>query len=147
MWISSEPATRKKQARRKNSVPAFPLLLSLKKTLVVGASPNPERYSNRAVLQLLKAGHPVVAWGKRTGTIGMVSIKTKYEMETGIHTVTMYVGAGNQHVYYDAILALPPARIIFNPGAENPEFYEMAANRGIEVTDECTLVMLSVGTF
>ena len=43
-----------------------------KKTLVLGASPNPERYSNRAMLKLRAHGHAVVAVAKRKAIVGDV---------------------------------------------------------------------------
>jgi hypothetical protein len=59
----------------------------------------------------------------------------------------MYVGVQNQPGWYDYILSLKPKRIIFNPGAENPEFAQMASKNGIEVVEACTLVMLSIGNY
>ena len=44
----------------------------LKQTLVVGASPKPERYSNAAVRLLQEYGHPVIALAKRAGFIDKV---------------------------------------------------------------------------
>ncbi|MBL7891153.1 MAG: CoA-binding protein, partial [Bacteroidia bacterium] len=53
----------------------------------------------------------------------------------------------NQPSWYDYILSLKPKRIIFNPGTENPEFEKMAASKGIEVQEACTLVLLSIGQY
>ena len=59
----------------------------------------------------------------------------------------MYVGEKNQPPYYDYILSLKPKRVIFNPGAENPEFEKIVRDAEIEVLEACTLVMLSVGNY
>ncbi|MBN8702449.1 MAG: CoA-binding protein [Bacteroidetes bacterium] len=118
-----------------------------KKTLVVGASENPERYSNKAIRKLLEYNHPVVAYGLKKGEVQGVSITDSQEVFPEIDTVTMYVGAKNQPPLYNYILSLNPKRIIFNPGAENAEFEKMAQESGIEVDNACTLVMLSVGTY
>ncbi len=119
-----------------------------KKTLVIGASMRPERYSNIAVNKLNAAGHPVVALGLRAGMIGETEILTGFPDVEHIDTVTMYVGMANQPQYYDYILkTISPKRIIFNPGAENETFKELALQQGIEVEESCTLVMLSLGLY
>lgn len=118
-----------------------------KKTLVLGASSKPEQYSNMAVRNLLSAGHPVEAIGREPILIGSITVSTTPEQYKDIHTVTMYLNATRQAAYEDYILSLHPQRIIFNPGAENPDFAKKARQQGIEVLEACTLVMLSVGTY
>jgi uncharacterized protein len=46
-----------------------------------------------------------------------------------------------------AIIAAKPARVIFNPGTENPELEEHLAAAGIAVVHACTLVLLRTGRF
>jgi predicted CoA-binding protein len=118
-----------------------------KRTLVVGASEKPYRYSNKAIRLLRRYDHPVVAIGLREGRVEDVEIKKGFPDFEEIHTVTLYVGPPRQPQFYDYILGLRPERIIFNPGTENDEFEEMAAEKGIEVVENCTLVMLSSGLF
>lgn len=113
------------------------------KTLVVGASPNPSRYSNKAVRLLKMYGHEVVPLGIRDGEIdGLKIIKGKPDI-SGIHTVTLYVGQARQPDYYEYLLGMKPKRIIFNPGTENTEFIRLAEKQGIETIQNCTLVMLN----
>jgi hypothetical protein len=116
-------------------------------TLVLGASPDPGRYSNLAVRRLVQHGHPVISVGRRSGSIGEVPIRYHLPSGTAIHTVTLYLNAANQRELEDGILALEPRRIIFNPGAENPRFARRAAGLGIDVIDACTLVMLATGRY
>lgn len=118
-----------------------------KKTLVLGASANPEQYSNMAVKKLLSAGHPVEAIGKEAFQIEAVAVKATQEPFSEIHTVTLYMNASRQSAYEEYILSLHPKRIIFNPGAENPGFFEKARLAGTEVLEACTLVMLSTGAY
>ena len=118
-----------------------------KKTVVIGASENPERYSNKAIHRLVSHQHPVVAIGLRKGNVDGVEIITDRPQMDDIDTVTLYVNPKNQEAYYDYILSLKPKRIIFNPGAENPEFEKRAEENGIEVVEACTLVMLSIGNY
>lgn len=119
----------------------------MKKTLVIGASENPERYSNKAIKQLRAHGHEVLAVGLREGVVDGVKIEKGTPAYSGIDTITMYVGASSQPPLYNYLLSLNPRRIIFNPGAENPEFEKMAAAKKIETVEACTLVMLSVGNY
>ncbi len=118
-----------------------------KKTLVVGASTKPERYSNKAVQMLREYDHDVIALAKRTGHVDGVAIQTEFPNESDIHTVTMYLGAKRQPEYYEKIVNLKPKRVIFNPGAENHEFREKLESAGIETVEGCTLVMLRTNQF
>ena len=118
-----------------------------KPTLVIGASPNPERYSYLAVTRLQKHGHSVIALGKKTGSINGIAIHTEKDPAIKIDTVTLYLSPALQQEYQDYILSLRPKRIIFNPGAENPAFEKIAEEQGIEVLEACTLTMLSIGNY
>jgi len=117
------------------------------KTVVIGASPNPRRYSNMAVKRLKQHQKEVEAVGLRNGEIDGVSIQKGHPEMDDVHTVTMYVGARNQPSLYDYILSLKPERVIFNPGAENPELKRKLLDQGVEVLEACTLVMLSTGDY
>lgn len=118
-----------------------------KKTLVLGASANPERYSYLAVKRLRKNGYPVAAIGRKPATVGDVEVATNPEPMQDIDTVTLYLNPANQQAYYDYILSLHPRRIIFNPGAENPELEALASAKGIYTLEACTLVLLSTGQY
>ena len=119
----------------------------MKKTLVLGASLKPSRYSNLAVNRLLDNNVETEAFGLRKGHIRDVEVKTDFEDFQDIHTVTLYVGARRQSEYSDNILQLHPKRVIFNPGTENPELYKILEDNGIEVEVACTLVLLSTGQY
>lgn len=118
-----------------------------KLTLVLGASENPQRYSYLAVNRLQAHGHPVVAIGKKEGKIGSVPIITNHPALQNVDTVTLYLSPQHQKEYYNYILQLHPRRILFNPGAENEELYELARKNGIQPVEACTLVLLSTGQF
>ena len=118
-----------------------------KKTVVLGASQNPSRYSYLAIQRLRAHQHPVIAIGKREGKIGDQPIIKEHPEMNDIDTVTLYLNPQNQKPYYDYILSLHPKRIIFNPGTENDELAEMAAEKGIQPLEACTLVMLSTGQY
>ncbi len=118
-----------------------------KKTLILGASENPNRYSNMALKKLRAHGHEVVAIGRRTGRVDDVDIQKSLPGEKDIDTVTMYMNEQNQKEYEDYILSLNPKRIIFNPGAENYSLAKRAKEKGIQPLEACTLVMLGTGQY
>ncbi len=118
-----------------------------RKTLVIGSSENPARYSNMAIRSLRKNNIEVVALAKREGRVLDVEIQTEFPENKDIHTVTMYLGAQRQPEYYNPIVELMPKRVIFNPGAENDEFAGILENNGIEAIEACTLVMLNTRQF
>jgi predicted CoA-binding protein len=120
----------------------------MKKTLVLGASPKEDRYSNRAVKMLTDHGHPVIAVGLREGFIDETPIILASQVSaTDIDTISLYVGPNNQPEYYDFLLNLSPKRILFNPGTENEELMDLARKRNIEVEEACTLVLLSTNAY
>ena len=119
----------------------------MKKTLVLGASPNPIRFSHKAVKSLVRHGHDVVPVGNRQGAIMWQKIIIGKPEITDIHTITLYLNPENQKNYYDYIISLSPKRIIFNPGSENQELIELAVKNNIEVSIACTLIMLNTSNY
>jgi predicted CoA-binding protein len=118
-----------------------------KKTLVLGASDNPARYSFLAIQRLRDHGHPVVAVGRKNSQVGDVKIDKDKKKHEGVDTVTLYLNKRHQQEYYDYILSLKPKRIIFNPGAENEQLTELAKKNNIDVLEACTLVMVTTGQY
>jgi uncharacterized protein len=118
-----------------------------KKTLVIGASTNPARYSYLAINRLLGNDHPVVAIGNKAGKVQDVDIITENPEMDDIDTVTLYLNPTNQIPYYDYILSLKPKRVIFNPGTENEELEQKLMAEGIQTQEACTLVLLSTGQY
>ncbi len=118
-----------------------------KYTLVIGASENLERYSNKAIRKLKQYGHRIAAIGNREGNVEDISFSKEKKNFEGIDTVTLYIGERHQPEYYDYILSLKPKRIIFNPGAENEEFETLAKKQGIQTMEACTLVLLGTGQY
>ena len=114
----------------------------MKKTLVLGASLNPGRYSNLAINRLVNYGHDVEAVALRKGSVAGVEISTEKKVFENVGTVTLYLNPQRQVEYYDYIISLKPKRVIFNPGTENPEFYEILQKNNIETEVACTLILL-----
>ena len=122
-------------------------MTALKKTLVLGASDNPARYSYLAVNKLREHGHPVVAIGKKISKVADVEVQTEKNEIADLDTVTLYLNPTNQKAYYDYILSQHPKRVIFNPGAENQELEDILHTRGIQTIEACSLVLLGTGQF
>ncbi|MEK6482233.1 CoA-binding protein [Catalinimonas sp. 4WD22] len=120
-----------------------------KKTVVVGASPNPSRYAYRAAHMLSRFGHEFIPLSIKRGSVAGEEIMDLREKPviSEIDTLTLYIGPQHHEEWMDYWLSLSPKRIIFNPGTENPEFMEKAKAQGIEVVSGCTLVMLQTGIY
>jgi uncharacterized protein len=118
-----------------------------KRTLVIGASLNPLRYSHNCVEALVSSENQVVAIGLREGFIGNVPVHKGMPQIDDIHTVTLYIGPQNQPPFYQYIMDTKPLRVIFNPGTENPLFEKLLLAAGIKVVISCTLMMLEYGDF
>ena len=118
-----------------------------KSTLVIGASLKESKYSNICV-RTLKSGHfPVTAIGLREGMIDTTPVLAVAPELSNIHTVTLYLNADNQKPWYEYILKLNPKRVVFNPGAENDEFTKMLKAAGIEIVEDCTIMMVQYGRY
>jgi len=118
-----------------------------KKTVVLGATQKPEKYANIAINRLVDKGHTVIAIGQHQGEVAGVKIHTKQIPLTNIDTVTLYLNPKNQRDYYNYIIETKPKRVIFNPGTENPQFYQLLQSNGIEVEVACTLVLLATNQY
>lgn len=118
-----------------------------KKTLVLGASTKPERYAFKAITMLVEKGHSVLAIGQNAGEVAGIKIHTKQIPLANIDTVSLYLNAMRQRDYYNYIVETQPKRVIFNPGTENPEFYQLLQLNNIKVEVACTLVLLTTNQF
>jgi len=119
----------------------------VKKTLVLGASLNSERYSNIAIRKLKIKRNEVFAIGLKTGKVDNIQIHKKLLSFKNIHTITLYINNKRQKEYYDYIISLNPKRVIFNPGTENIEFYQLLDKESINYIEACTLVLLSTNQY
>ncbi|RTY92310.1 CoA-binding protein [Flavobacterium sp. GT3R68] len=118
-----------------------------KKTLVLGASSKPTRYAFMAIESLVEKGHSVLAIGQNAGEVAGIKIQTKAIPLKNVDTVTLYLNPMRQRDYYNYIVEAAPKRVIFNPGTENPEFYQLLKLNNIKVEIACTLVLLATNQF
>ena len=118
-----------------------------KKTVIIGASTDPTRYSYKAA-SMLHAHHlPFVPVGIKKGEVFGQPILNGMEPIESVDTVTLYVGPQNQEAWADYILSLKPRRVIFNPGTENESLMKQVRAAGAEALEACTLVLLSTGQY
>ena len=121
---------------------------AMENVIVIGASANEERYSNKAMKMLAEHGHNPIPVAPAVDTIlGRKTYAKATDVPGKIDTVTMYVGPARQSGIIEQILALKPRRAIFNPGTENPDAYDRLKAAGIEVVEACTLVLLRTGQY
>jgi len=120
-----------------------------KQTVVVlGASPKPERYSNRAIRLLLEHGHRVIPVHPAISVIEGLGVRSSLgDVTEAVDTLTVYVSSAISDAVQELILALNPGRVIFNPGTENPALKEELERAGIQTEEACTLVLLNTGQF
>jgi hypothetical protein len=121
--------------------------LNNKKTVVLGASPNPSRFSHKAVKKLMRKDYEVVPVGNKKGSIAGKDILTGKPHIEDVHTVSLYIGSSLQEEYYDYVISLKPKRVIFNPGTSNPDFMARLKQEGIESLNKCMLLMLNEEDF
>lgn len=130
------------------SAPASNTAGTFRAVAVLGANPNPERYSNMAIVLLKALGFQVIPVHPALPEIeGLPVAKHLGEIQREIHTLTLYVGARHLPPLTDAIVRLGPRRVIFNPGTENAVVIETLRRSGIDCVEGCTLVLLKTGQF
>jgi len=118
------------------------------KVIVLGASDNPDRYSNKAVRLLREHGHHVVPVNPRLKTVeGIEAVQELGQIGGSVDTLSVYVSPEISSRLTRQILELKPSRVIFNPGSENPEVRTFLEDKGIRTEEACTLVLLRTGQF
>jgi predicted CoA-binding protein len=115
---------------------------------ILGASPKPARYAYRAMELLREHGHRTIPINPAYDEVlGEKCYPSIVDLPDKIDTVTLYLGKARSDPLIDEIVSVKPRRIIMNPGAENDDLRAKARAHGIEVVEDCTLVMLRTGTF
>lgn len=118
------------------------------RVVVLGASPKPARYANRAIRELLAAGYCVIPVHPKIREIeGLAVVHTLRALHQQVHTLTLYVGPERSRDLIDDIIGVNPGRVILNPGTESELLESRLRARRIECLHACTLVMLRTGQF
>ena len=118
------------------------------KVAVLGASPKKDRYANMALHRLAEKGHVALGVNPALPDLeGFDCVASIPDLPAGVDTATVYLGAARSSELADQILSYGFRRVVFNPGAENPELADRLREAGTETVEGCTLVMLSSGQF
>jgi len=118
------------------------------RAVVLGASANPERYSNKAVKMLLEYGHEVIPVHPAATEIEKLQTVPKLSQITGkVDTLTLYLSPETLTSMAADIITLNPGRVIFNPGTENKQLMQELRQHGLKVVEACTLVLLRTSQF
>lgn len=116
--------------------------------VVLGASPKPERYSNKAVNMLVEHGYNVIPVHPAVKEVNGIKVTSLLEeIKEEVHTVSLYVNGSMVETMTDKIINLHPKRVIFNPGTESVAASNALKDKGIEVLEGCTLVLLRTNQF
>lgn len=121
----------------------------MKKTVIIGASPNPSRFAYLAAERLQEHGIQFVPVGIKKGNVlGKEILDLRQQPEiSDVDTITLYINPSNQREWYTYFFKLNPKRVIFNPGTENQELEKLLMQKNVETLEACTLVMLSSGQY
>ena len=121
----------------------------MKKTVIIGATPNQSRYAFLAAERLRENDIDFIPVGIKKGIVlgqEILDLKTRPDI-SDVDTLTLYINPSHQDEWYDYFFKLKPKRVIFNPGTENPELEKQLEEKGIEAIEACTLVMLRTGQY
>jgi len=121
----------------------------MQKVVVLGASPKPERYANKAIKLLKKYGHRVFPVSLAYEEIeGLKNYKTLAEVpEQPVETLTLYLGSKQIEPLIPQIVAFKPGRVILNPGTEDDRLMVALEAAEIPYLQACTLVLLQTNQF
>jgi len=121
---------------------------AMENVAVIGASPNEDRYSNKAIRMLAEYHHtPIPVAPGHTEIEGRKVYHSLEDIPEKIDTVTLYVGPARQDDIIKEIIKLAPKRVIFNPDTENKTGAEQLKQAGIQVLEACTLVLLRTNQY
>ena len=116
--------------------------------MIIGASPKPDRYANKAQRLLKEHGHTTVPINPiQENILGDKVLKKPSDYQGDIDTVTLYVRPERLDPILDDILSVKPKRVIFNPGTEDNHLQQRVRSAGVEALEACTLVLLNTGQY
>jgi predicted CoA-binding protein len=121
----------------------------MKKTVIIGATPNPSRFAYLAAGRLQAHGIEFVPVGIKKGSVFGKEILDLRQLPevSDVDTITLYINPDHQREWYNYFFKLNPKRVIFNPGTENSELEKLLEQKNIEALEACTLVMLGSGQY
>ena len=113
--------------------------------------PRPLSMGDWALTNLIKGGfrgpiYPVNPGYDEIEGLPVVASLASIESES-VDTVTVYLKPEHAFPLAADLARLKPRRVIFNPGTEHPALKQQLEEKGVEVVENCTLVLLRTGQF
>ena len=120
----------------------------MRRILLIGASNNPERYSNMAMYRLIENGYTVIP----VNPFSEIATKEKTlkklrNITVDIEKAVIYIRPELLENDIEDLIRINPKEVIFNPGTECPVMQRKLEKHNIFVRNACTLVLLSMGEF
>ena len=119
--------------------------MSKKTVVILGASADRGKFSNKAVRAYVQQGWDVYPVNPRGGTIeGLKVHATIDEIPAKIDRVTVYLPPPVAVKALASIAKIKPAELFINPGAESDELVKRAEELGLEPIFACSIIDLGV---
>lgn len=115
--------------------------------VILGASDKPDRASNMLLTRMLARGgfDPVPVHPALESIAGVPVRRDLAAAPAHPDVLSVYLSADRSTALEADIAALKPARVVFNPGAENPGLEARLNAAGIATENACSLVLLGQG--
>jgi predicted CoA-binding protein len=119
-----------------------------KPTMIIGASPKPDRYAHMAQRLLNENGHTAIPINPvESSILDSPAYRNPTDYSGPVDTVTLYVRPQRLAPMLEGLISIKPRRIIFNPGTDDPGLRRAFEEQGIETLEACTLVLLRTGQY
>jgi predicted CoA-binding protein len=119
--------------------------MAVRKIAVLGASDKEDRYSNLLIRRLKAKGHEVYPVNPALKNIlGFPVYKRVEDLPPGLDVLSIYMNESRSGAIADSIVAAGIPKVVFNPGAENPDLERRLEQKGAEPLEACSLVLLGM---
>lgn len=117
----------------------------MRKTIVIlGASPNKDRYANKAIhMAKAKGLTPVLVNPNYQEIDGISVLSSLTEIKEKADFLSIYLGFAHLEKVIDEIKHFQVDSIILNPGSDSEEAIALLEKHNIPIRQACTLVLMS----
>ncbi len=110
--------------------------------VIIGASPKPERYSNKAIIAYLKKGFKVYAVNPKYAGQYIHGVKvcaSLDEIRSSIDVAALYVRPHIGITFLDKLAEKGVKKVYVNPGTESDELLEKGKKLGMNMIQACAI--------